>query len=81
MCGRVHVRRGECPCLRWAAADENEMNRTSIGTTRWRIWMYRMDRTQEIFLEPSFETRYSYYNYSAPDPLSWHYSSTVVNNW
>ena len=35
--------------------------------------------SQRFFLEPSFETRYTYYGYSAPEPLSWQYSSTVVN--
>jgi len=36
--------------------------------------------TQRFFLEPSFKARYTYYGYSAPEPLSWQYSSTVVNN-
>jgi hypothetical protein len=27
--------------------------------------------TRRIYLEPSLETRYTYYSYSSPEPLSW----------
>jgi hypothetical protein len=36
--------------------------------------------TQRFFLEPSIQTRYAYYSYPTPDPFSWQYFSTVVNN-
>jgi hypothetical protein len=36
--------------------------------------------SQRFFLGPSFETHCTYHGYSAPEPFSWQYSSTVVNN-
>lgn len=27
--------------------------------------------TRRIYLQPSLETRYTYYGYSSPEPLSW----------
>ena len=59
-------RRGEVTC--------NEINSTAWIEISFTIY------SQRFFLEPSFETRYAFYGYSAPEPLSWQYSSTVVNN-
>ena len=36
--------------------------------------------TQRFYLEPSFETYHTYCGYSTPDPVSWRYFDTGVNN-
>ena len=51
----------------------------AFGCTGWIELSFTVS-SQRFFLEPSFETRYSYYDYSAPELPSWQYSSTVVTN-
>jgi hypothetical protein len=44
-------------------------------------WGNCQDEERMSFLEFSFETRYTFYGCSAPEPLSWQYSSTSVTTY
>jgi hypothetical protein len=51
--------------------------------TEWDSVRFRAtacDSARHQFSKPSFETRYAYYSYSTPDPSSWQYFSTAINN-